>query len=116
TFAVRGAGRLLPIGKAYSGLTDAEIEELTAHFLATALSRKGSTIEVEPRIVLEVAFDGIQPSSRHASGLALRFPRIKRWRRDKSPEEIDTLEDARRLLPAPQPASPAGQAPDSPHA
>lgn len=98
TFAIRDEhGAFLPIGKAYSGLTDREIEELTAEFLSLAVSRRGNRLEVEPRVVLEVAFDSIQPSDRHASGLALRFPRIKRVRRDKLPGEIDTLDFARRL-------------------
>jgi DNA ligase-1 len=99
TFAVRdeATGALLPIGKAYSGLTDAEIDELTAEFLELARDRKGNRYEVEPRVVLEVAFDSIQPSNRHASGLALRFPRIKAIRRDKTPADIDTLAAARRL-------------------
>ncbi len=100
TFAVRGEGGLLTIGKAYSGLTDAEIAELTEHFLATTVSQKGRYREVTPDVVLEVAFDRVQPSDRHASGLALRFPRIKAIRRDKRVEEIDTVEDARRLVEA----------------
>lgn len=99
TFAVRdeATGALLPIGKAYSGLTDAEIETLTAEFLELARDRRGNRYEVEPRVVLEVAFDSIQPSKRHASGLALRFPRIKAIRRDKTPADIDTVASARRL-------------------
>ena len=98
TFAVRGAGELLTIGKAYSGLTDAEIAELTEHFLASTVSQKGRYREVTPEVVLEVAFDRVQPSDRHASGLALRFPRIKAIRRDKTLADIDTVEDARRLV------------------
>lgn len=99
TFAVRDetTGALLNIGKAYSGLTDAEIAGLTAKFLELTRSRQGNRLEVEPRVVLEIAFDSIQPSERHASGLALRFPRIKAIRRDKTPAEIDTLASARRL-------------------
>ena len=99
TLAVRDgiSGALLPIGKAYSGLTDAEIAQLTPEFLALAQSRKGNRIEVEPRVIIEVAFDAIQPSGRHASGLALRFPRIKRLRPDKTVQDIDTLAAARRL-------------------
>jgi ATP-dependent DNA ligase I len=99
TFAVHdeSSGVLLPIGKAYSGLTDAEIRELTAKFLNLAVSRRGNRIEVEPAIVIEVAFDSIQESGRHASGLALRFPRIKRIRWDKTVRDIDTLAVARRL-------------------
>jgi DNA ligase-1 len=101
TFAVRddATGELLPIGKAYSGLTDAEIEELTAHFKATTLSTRGRYRVVKPTVVLEIAFDSIQLSKRHASGLALRFPRIKAIRRDKPIGEIDTLASARSLLP-----------------
>ena len=99
TFAVRAEpnGALLPIGKAYSGLTDREIEELTPKFLQLALSRRGNRLQVEPSIIVEVAFDAIQESSRHASGLALRFPRIKRIRWDKTVRDIDTLATARAL-------------------
>jgi DNA ligase-1 len=99
TFAVRDeeSGQLLPIGKAYSGLTDLEIAELTEHFRRNAISDRGRYLEVKPNIVLEVAFDSIQPSARHASGLALRFPRIKAIRRDKTPDAIDTLAYARKL-------------------
>lgn len=100
TFAIRdeSAGDALRIiGKAYSGLTDTEIEELTEHFTLTTLSQRGRVRTVVPEIVLEIAFDSIQPSSRHDSGLALRFPRIKAIRRDKSPSEIDTLAYASRL-------------------
>lgn len=100
TFAVRDedAGNALRvIGKAYSGLTDAEIEELTEHFTQTTLSQRGHVRTVTPEIVLEIAFDSIQASDRHDSGLALRFPRIKAIRRDKIPAEIDTLAYARKL-------------------
>jgi DNA ligase-1 len=99
TFAVRDetTGDLLPIGKAYSGLTDAEIAELTEHFKQNTIIDRGRCREVKPDIVLEVAFNSIQPSSRHASGLALRFPRIKAIRRDKNVDSIDTLEYAREL-------------------
>src|SRR5258706_11706449 len=99
TFAVRDetSGELLPIGKAYSGLTDVEIAELTEHFKQNTLIDHGRYREVKPEIVLEVAFNSIQPSNRHASGLALRFPRIKAIRRDKNVESIDTLAYAREL-------------------
>ncbi|HEY1771415.1 MAG TPA: ATP-dependent DNA ligase [Chthoniobacterales bacterium] len=99
TFAVRDEsnGALLPIGKAYSGLTDVEIAELTEHFRKTAIKERGRYLEVKPDTVLEIAFDSIQPSTRHASGLALRFPRIKAIRRDKTPDAIDTLAYARKL-------------------
>ena len=99
TFAVRDetSGELLPIGKAYSGLTDAEIAQLTEHFKLNTIVDRGRYREVKPDIVLEVAFDSIQPSTRHASGLALRFPRIKAIRRDKNVDAIDTLAYAREL-------------------
>lgn len=100
TFAVRDedAGNALRvIGKAYSGLTDVEIEELTEHFTQTTISQRGSVRTVTPQIVLEIAFDSIQASDRHDSGLAMRFPRIKAIRRDKIPAEIDTLAYARKL-------------------
>ncbi len=99
TFAVRDetSGELLPIGKAYSGLTDVEIAELTEHFKQNTIADRGRYREVKPDIVLEVAFNSIQPSARHASGLALRFPRIKAILRDKTLDAIDTLEYARQL-------------------
>ena len=100
TFAVRdeAAGNALRvIGKAYSGLTDAEIEELTEHFTQSTLSQRGHVRTVAPEIVLEIAFDSVQASNRHDSGLAMRFPRIKAIRRDKTPAEIDTLAYARKL-------------------
>ena len=100
TFAVRddASGQLRVIGKAYSGLTDVEIEELTLHFQRHTLSTERRKHIVEPNLVLEIAFDSIQPSKRHDSGLALRFPRIHAIRRDKTPEEIDTLQYARSLV------------------
>jgi DNA ligase-1 len=100
TFALRdeSTNQLATLGKAYTGLTDAEIAELTDEFLALTISKKGNRLEVEPCIVLEIAFDAIRESPRHSSGLALRFPRIVRLRRDKTSEDIDTLGTARRLL------------------
>jgi DNA ligase-1 len=93
TFAVRGpTGALMTIGKAYSGLTDAEIAELTPWFLEHQIGKRGYALAVEPQIVIEIAFDIIQPSSLHDSGFALRFPRIVRLRPDKLPADIDTLE------------------------
>lgn len=99
TFAVRdeGSGELKTIGKAYTGLTDAEIARLTEHFLGRVVRQRGRSFEVVPDTVLEIAFDALQPSDRHASGLAMRFPRIARIRDDKTPAEIDTLATARRL-------------------
>lgn len=99
TFSVRDeeTGELKVIGKAYSGLTDEEIEELTVHFRERTIEKKRNVHTVEPDTVLEIAFDSINPSKRHNSGLALRFPRIKAIRRDKTPENIDTLGYARKL-------------------
>jgi DNA ligase-1 len=102
TFAVRASeddGTLLNIGKAYSGLTDAELDELSAWFVAhtTQQFAHGRVRLVEPGVVLEVAFDAVQESKRHKSGYALRFPRIVRLRADKTPDEIDTLAEVARL-------------------
>jgi DNA ligase-1 len=93
TFSVRvdDSDELVPIGKAYTGLTDAEIAEMTEMLKSITLSEHGRYRVVMPQIVLEVAFDRVQPSTRHRSGYALRFPRIARWRHDKSPRDIDTL-------------------------
>jgi DNA ligase-1 len=93
TFAIRDTAndRLVNIGKAYSGLTDAEIAEMTRWFEAHTIARFGRYRQVEPSIVVEIAFDVIVRSQRHASGFALRFPRIVRIRDDKTPDEIDTL-------------------------
>jgi DNA ligase-1 len=100
TFAVRDevSGELKTIGKAYSGLTDDEIAELTQYFLSHAKGQRGRYFEVEPEIVLEIAFDKIQESTRHNSGLAMRFPRIARIRTDKPVSEIDTVQTARKLV------------------
>ncbi|HSP65875.1 MAG TPA: ATP-dependent DNA ligase [Candidatus Deferrimicrobium sp.] len=93
TFAVRaGDGELVTVGKAYTGLTDAEIAEMTGLLLDITVEDHGHYRSVRPQIVLEVAFDAVQRSSRHRSGYALRFPRIARWRHDKPLDEIDTLE------------------------
>jgi DNA ligase-1 len=99
TFAVRDHdGALLTIGKAYSGLTDAELAELTRWFEAHTISRHGRYRVVEPSIVVEVAFDVLMRSSRHRSGFALRFPRIARLRPDKTAADIDTLATVERLF------------------
>jgi len=100
TFAVRDGDRLRVVGKAYSGLTDQEIADLTRWFRAHTLYDSGRVKVVEPRIVLEVAFNAITRSDRHDSGYALRFPRIKRIRYDKTPEEINTLADVETLYRA----------------
>ncbi|HEY6782490.1 MAG TPA: ATP-dependent DNA ligase [Candidatus Dormibacteraeota bacterium] len=102
TFAVRvdGTDELATIGKAYTGLTDAEIAEMTALLLDITVADHGHYRTVEPRIVLEIAFDAVQFSARHKSGFALRFPRIARWRNDKPASEIDTLSRVRDLATA----------------
>jgi len=100
TFALRDPtdDSLQVIGKAYSGLTNNEIAALTTELLGITHGKQGRKLLVDPRIVLEIAFDSIQESKRHASGLALRFPRIKAIRRDKNPDEIDTVANARRMI------------------
>ncbi len=99
TFAVKdtGTGRLVNVGKAYSGLTDAEIADYTKRFLEMTVQDQGYRRMVRPEVVLEVAFDSIQHSGRHLSGYALRFPRIVRIRDDKPVDEIDTLERVAEL-------------------
>ena len=92
TFAVRDGDRLVNVGKAYSGLTDVEIAEMTKWFLEHTVDDQGFRREVEPKIVLEVAFNNVMRSDRHESGYALRFPRIVRLRPDKLPEDADTVE------------------------
>ena len=101
TFAVRDGEQLLTVGKAYSGLTDEEIRSMTQRLEAIAIGEeKHGFLRVRPEIVLEVAFDGLQKSTRHSSGFALRFPRIAHIRDDKKPEESDTLDSVRTLWEA----------------
>jgi DNA ligase-1 len=101
TFAVRrpaqSGDELVNIGKAYSGLTDDEIAKMTEHFKRTTIAKHGPVHEVEPIVVLEIAFDRIQESKRHKSGYALRFPRIARIRDDKTVDEIATIDEVRRI-------------------
>jgi len=99
TFAVwdTNKDKLVNIGKAYSGLTDAEIAEMTVWFLEHTVEDQGFLRVVEPKIVLEVAFNNMMQSDRHESGYALRFPRIVRLRPDKSAEEADTIERVREI-------------------
>ena len=109
TFAVRAdddAAELLNVGKAYSGLTDAEIAELTKQLIAETIEDHGSYRLVEPKIILEVAFNNVMRSSRHASGFALRFPRIMRIRTVKPLAEIDTLARVEEIYQS-QPDKPA---------
>ena len=100
TFAVWDGGTLVPFAKAYSGLTDAEIRELDAWIRRNTVEKFGPVRSVKPEQVFELAFEGIQPSPRHKSGVAVRFPRIARWRTDKQPEDADTLETLRTFLRA----------------
>jgi ATP-dependent DNA ligase I len=97
TFAVRDGDQLLNVGKAYSGLTDVEIAEMTEWFLSHTIDDQGFRRTVEPRTVLEVAFNNVMRSDRHESGFALRFPRILRLRTDKNADEIDTLDTVREI-------------------
>jgi DNA ligase-1 len=97
TFAVRDGDRLRNVGKAYSGLTDKEIAEMTKHFLASTIKDLGRIRIVRPDTVIEVAFDQMQESDRHDSGYAMRFPRIVRLRPDKPVSEIDTLDTVREI-------------------
>lgn len=98
TFAVWHEGRLVPFAKAYSGLTDEEMKEVNHFIQRNTLEKFGPVRSVKPELVFELAFEGIQPSNRHKSGVAVRFPRILRWRKDKQPYEADTLETLFRFL------------------
>ena len=98
SFAIRDGETLVPIAKAYSGLTDAEIRRLDRWIRRHTQERFGPVRAVEPVQVFELAFEGITPSRRHKSGLALRFPRIARWREDLGPNDADTLAQAQALL------------------
>ena len=100
TFAAWKDGALLIVAKAYSGLTDAEIEEVDRYVKANTTGQFGPVRAVKPELVFELAFEGIADSTRHKSGIALRFPRIARWRRDKPPQEADTIEGLRRWMTA----------------
>jgi DNA ligase-1 len=100
TFGVWDGGTLVPFAKAYSGLTDAEIRELDVWIRRNTVEKFGPVRSVKPEQVFELAFEGIQPSPRHKSGVAVRFPRIARWRTDKKPEDADTLETLRTMLRA----------------
>ncbi|MEZ4897453.1 MAG: hypothetical protein R2806_11485 [Saprospiraceae bacterium] len=96
--AVLDGEQLVPFAKAYSGLTDAEFTEVNAFIRRNTLERFGPVAVVTPELVFEIAFEGIQASSRHKSGIALRFPRIKRWRKDKVRKEANTLQDLQEML------------------
>jgi DNA ligase 1 len=98
TFAVRDGEKLVPFTRAYSGLTDKEIAEVDNFVKRNAIEKFGPVRTVKPELVFEIAFEGIAASNRHKSGVALRFPRINRWRKDKPAEEINTLEDLKKML------------------
>ncbi|MBE0452562.1 MAG: ATP-dependent DNA ligase [Roseovarius sp.] len=98
TFAVRDGAAFVPFTRAYSGLTDAEFRQITAWVRRNTVERFGPVRQVRPEQVFEIAFEGIQASPRHKSGVALRFPRMARWRQDKPATEIDTLDTLRALL------------------
>ena len=98
TFAVRDGDALVPFTKAYSGLTDAEFRKITAWVRKNTLQKFGPVRQVTPKHVFEIAFEGIQASPRHKSGVALRFPRMLRWRHDKPMAEANTLDDLKQML------------------
>ena len=98
TFAVWDGGTLVPFAKAYSGLTDEEIRRLDAWIRRNTIEKFGPVRSVKPEQVFELAFEGIQPSPRHKSGIAVRFPRILRWRSDKKPEDADSIDTLRSLM------------------
>jgi DNA ligase-1 len=98
TFAVWDGEQLVPFTKAYSGLSDEEIKEVDRWVKQNTVERFGPVRSVKPQLVFEIAFEGIAKSSRHKSGIALRFPRIKRWRKDKPFTEADKIESLRALL------------------
>ncbi|GEP92686.1 DNA ligase-1 [Chitinophaga terrae (ex Kim and Jung 2007)] len=98
TFAVKNGDQLIPFTKAYSGLTDKEITEVDRWVKQNSIEKFGPVRTVTPTLVFEIAFEGIAASNRHKSGVALRFPRINRWRKDKPVDEINTLEDLKELL------------------
>jgi len=100
TFGVWHEGRLVTIAKAYSGLTNPEIAAVDAFVRRHTLEKHGPVRTVEPLLVFELAFEGVQVSTRHKAGLAVRFPRISRWRKDKQPADADTLETLRSLATA----------------
>lgn len=98
TFAVKDGEKLVSFAKAYSGLTDKEFAQVDYFVKSNSLEKFGPVRTVKPELVFEIAFEGIAASNRHKSGVALRFPRINRWRRDKKPDEINTLEDLKQML------------------
>ena len=100
TFAVKDGDNLVSFAKAYSGLTDKEFNEVDNFVKRNSIEKFGPVRTVKPELVFEIAFEGIAASNRHKSGVALRFPRISRWRKDKKADEINTLDDLKQLLTA----------------
>ena len=98
TFAVKDGEKLVSFAKAYSGLTDKEFAQVDSFVKRNSLEKFGPVRTVKPELVFEIAFEGIAASNRHKSGVALRFPRISRWRKDKKPDEINTLDDLKKML------------------
>ena len=98
TFAVKDGDKLVSFTKAYSGLTDKEFAQVDAFVKRNSMEKFGPVRTVKPELVFEIAFEGIAASNRHKSGVALRFPRISRWRQDKTPDEINTLDDLKKIL------------------
>jgi DNA ligase-1 len=99
TFGVWENHRLVPFAKAYSGLTDAEIREVDKFIRQHTVEKFGPVRSVKPELVFELGFENIQHSTRHKSGIAVRFPRILRWRKDKSPDQADFLDTVKSMLP-----------------
>jgi len=100
TFAVKQGDHLVTIAKAYSGLTDKEIQEVSRFVNKHAVEKFGPVRTVKPELVFEIAFEGIGFSNRHKSGVALRFPRIARWRKDKTVADIDNIDEIKKMIPA----------------
>jgi DNA ligase-1 len=98
TFAVKDGDQLIPFTRAYSGLTDKEFAQVDAFVKRNSIEKFGPVRTVKPELIFEIAFEGIAASNRHKSGVALRFPRMNRWRKDKTLDEINTLEDLKKML------------------
>jgi DNA ligase-1 len=99
-------GDFVMVGKTFKGLTDALLEWQTEELLRREVDRRGIAVLVRPELVVEIALDGVQSSTRYTGGVALRFARVKRYRADKRPEDADTIDDLRSLLPVKRNAAP----------
>ena len=106
TFGLWEGEALVPFAKAYTGLNDEEIRKVDAFIRRNTLEKFGPVRTVRPELVFELAFEGIQRSTRHKSGIAVRFPRMARWRTDKRPEQADTLDSVRALIEAERSSEP----------